>query len=615
MNSKFIFTFLFIFTVLPISFAHLPPKKGKAVANNSKQQASYRSDCASGTAQIDLAINNVRARLTTSGDSWWNKSDAGYIVPNVLPGEEAVASIFAGALWLGGFDEGDNLKTACQTYGSAGGFEDFWPGPLQASGITDADNCANWDRFFTVTKSSIDLFRANWAKAVSENRTELTPEEIPDEIKGWPAVGNPFFEGIHGFQLPSPNWGYNKLAGFWEQGGGVGKYEPQFGDYPILSLQGGCDGFGPLVPDQMTFSIINDAGGIHSNSNGDPLLMEIHNTAFAFKTSNAINDMTFYSHRIINRSIIGLDSTHFGIWMDPDLGCYTDDYIGCDVDRNLAYAYNSDDLDGNHTCDDCMVPTYCMDIPVVGIDFLKGPMDEFGKELGMTSFTYYDSGLASPVFATLGPQEAEDYYNYLSGSWRDGTPMTYGGNGYNPNSTETVKHAYTSPPNDPNGWNMCNFGYPGGDYRVVQGAGPFYMFPGAVNEIITGVVWVPSIEHPCPDLSAFFDADDKAKEFFGNCFRDLSTNLFEPAVLDPLHFYPNPFSLSTGGLLHLEELPIAAKVSIFDIHGRLLKRYDGESQMQMDLMEDLGRPSPGTYFIQVEAEGYEAEAYKLLIME
>ena len=61
---------------------------------------------------------------------WWDLNDPKYIVPNVEPGKgiPEVSSIFAGAVWLGGFDDGGNLKMAAQTYRSAG--NDFWPGPL-----------------------------------------------------------------------------------------------------------------------------------------------------------------------------------------------------------------------------------------------------------------------------------------------------------------------------------------------------------------------------------------------------------------------------------------------------------------------------------------------------
>ncbi len=614
-SRKSTFTYLFIFAFFNISLAHIPPKKGNTTANNSQQQASYRSACSSPSAQTDLAINNVRARLQAGGDFWWDSNNAKYIVPIPQQGEPEVSALFAGAIWIGGLDLGGNLKTACQTYGSSSGNNDFWSGPLNDEGFTEADNCSNWDRFFKVTKTSVDQLKANWAIALSEGRTELDPNEIPEEIKGWPALGNPFFEDIHGFALPTVNNGFNGLAEFWDEGGIAGVYEPQFGDYPILDLRG-CDLDAPTVPDQMIFSIINDGGGIHTNSGGDNILMEIHNTAFAFNTTDAINDMTFYKYRMVNRAIETIEGTHVGIWVDPDLGCHWDDYVGCDIDRNLAYVYNADDLDGGVSCTDCGgVATYCTDIPVVGIDLFVGPLDDFGEELEMSSFTYYNSPSYNANEAMHSPETPVDYYNYLRGIWRDGTPMTYGGNGYDPNSQDYVKHALSSPPNDPNGWSMCNANLGPQDTRMVQAAGPFTLKPGAVNEMVTGVVYAPSMVYPCPDLSSFFAADDLAQGMFDNCFESLLSKTFEPIVFDPIKIFPNPYFLSAGGLLQIEELPAGAMVSIYDITGRTLKTYAGDSQMQLDLLADLDNPSPGTYIIQVSTEEQGTKAYKLLIME
>jgi hypothetical protein len=38
------------------------------------------------------------------------------------------------------------------------------------------------------------------------------------------------------------------------------------------------------------------------------------------------------------------------------------------------------------------------------------------------------------------------------------------------------------------------------DPRTVQATGPFRLDPGAINELIIGVTWVPDQVYPCPDL-------------------------------------------------------------------------------------------------------------------
>ena len=63
------------------------------------------------------------------------------------------------------------------------------------------------------------------------------------------------------------------------------------------------------------------------------------------------------------------------MWIDPDLGCSEDDFIGSDTSRSLMYVYNQDELDGNVGCD-CTTgsTTYCDEVPVLGIDYFRGPL-------------------------------------------------------------------------------------------------------------------------------------------------------------------------------------------------------------------------------------------------
>src|SRR5438445_7539649 len=68
------------------------------------QNRSLMSGCAPATAQVDLDINNVRAKLFTGGDMWWDLiGTARYYVPK--PGQNAIgpSSQFATSLWVGGY--------------------------------------------------------------------------------------------------------------------------------------------------------------------------------------------------------------------------------------------------------------------------------------------------------------------------------------------------------------------------------------------------------------------------------------------------------------------------------------------------------------------------------
>ncbi|WP_157974298.1 hypothetical protein [Lewinella sp. IMCC34183] len=516
--------------VLPLSPAAAKgpgPKRPARPTPSAQQQIDFREACDNATRQTDMEINNVRARLTTGGDVWWDGENGRYIVPKVPPGVPEVSSIYAGAVWLGGRDPGGGLKVAAQDYGRGTGNFDYYPGPLTSQGTVQRDTCQRWDRFFTVRGESIRALRLAYQTALDNDELPLDPDDVPRDVLGWPSVGNPYFSEVNGFDLPNPSEG-GGLAGFWDENLD-GLYNPTEGDYPIIEIRG-C-GETPQFPEEMTFWIYNDAGNTHRQSNTPlQIQMEVQVQAFAYTTSDDINSMTFQRYKLINRAQEDILDTYFAMWVDPDLGCATDDYIGSDTTRSLAYVYNEDELDGAQgagcTCDGG-VATYCDEIPILGIDYFRGPrapvydLDgvQIGeRELGMSSFVYYNNAnVGGPPQPTTDPSTAAEYYNYLQGRWRDGTPLQNSGDGYDEGAAPTTRYAFPDAPNV-NGWNMTTEELPYGDRRTIQASGPFTLQPGAVNELIIGVVWVPDQTYPAPSIQRLQQADDLAQSLFDNCF-------------------------------------------------------------------------------------------------
>ena len=544
--------------------AHINPNDTDV---NAPAPVTLRSDCAQSTAQIDMNINNVRARLLNGGDVWWDLQTGKYIVPNVDPasGIPEVSSIFAGAVWIGGYDDVGNLKMAAQTYRSSTR-TDFWPGPLTAVGTTAADTCLQWDKFFRVLGENIRTHLRAFNEA-REAGASLDCDGIPKDLLGWPGKGNPYFFEINGWTLPFDSQG---LGAFHDEDND-GLYDPCQGDYPVIEVRG-CSA--PNFPDEMIFWIYNDNGNIHTNSQGDPIRMEVQVQAFAYATNDEINDMTFQRYKLINRATSIIDSTFFAMWIDPDLGCHTDDYIGCDIERSLMYVYNEDELDGTTGCD-CPsgsgpVNTYCREVPILGVDYFRGPrgpakfrdtfpndwvfnpfnndtpinqghdivqifedstinlgngfkiiIGEERVELGMSSFTYYmNGGIGNWPNAMTDPQSGAplEFYRLISGSWKDGTPFSFGGSGYNIPPTQLIDYAFPNEPNDQAGWSMCTASLDFGDRRTLQATGPLRLDPGEINELIIGAVWVPDMDYPCPEINRLLSADGLAQALFDNCF-------------------------------------------------------------------------------------------------
>ncbi len=430
--------------------------------------------CKAPTAQVDLDINNVRTTILNGGDMWWNLISAKYEVPKITdPNGIRKHSIFAGSLWIGGVDAGNNLKLAAMTYRQNG--IDFFAGAIDSvSSLTSSakiapERCEYYDKVYKVTREEIDLF-------IKDPNSNLTKA-----ILDWPGNGNIGY-GEEFYMAP-----YINMSGGPE-------YNPTQGDYPDVK------------GDQALWFVYNDIGNIHSETQGVPIGLQLKTTAFAFTTNDEINNMTFYSTEITNYGEPVKDC-YFGQWIDPDLGNYSDDYVGCDESRNLGYCYNGDDNDEG-------ILGYGLNPPTVGLDFFRGPKDENGLELPLFAFMYYNND-----FSVIGnPTKPLHYYNYLRALWQDGQHVTTGGNGRG--GSTPYNFMFNGDPVNNSGWTEKNAGNTPADRRFLQSAGPLTLKTGARNEVTIGAVWArSSIGGATGSLSLLRIADDKAQLLFDNNFK------------------------------------------------------------------------------------------------
>ncbi|MDX1444643.1 T9SS type A sorting domain-containing protein [Lishizhenia sp.] len=504
--------------------------------------------CVPANTSTYLELNNVSALVHTAGNLWQvnGQNFSHYEVPK----NSGIMALFASALWLGGKDVNGQLKLAALRYRNG---NDYWTGPLTiGNATTDSDVCEEYDKHFISSQDEVREFRAwynaglnDQANGTNTQNTLYPNYEVPKFIKEWPAHGD--VEAGQDYYL-APFYDRNE----------DGNYDWQDGDYPWYDLDKSIDcrtdRTVTIFGDQNFWWVMNDKGNIHTESGGDPIGMEIRAQAFSFSTNDEVNNMTFYNYELINRSTQTLYDTYFGLMIDVALGGPFDDYVGCDVSRGLGYAYNGNAFDP----DVSGFLGYGDAPPAIGVDFFEGPYQDndgidnaFGigpnealngigygdsiidnERFGMRRFLYYNNLGGGADVNTTDPQTAIDYYNYLSGYWKDGTRFTYGGNGHssgggNPN----VEADFMFPGDtDPLGWGTGGnpqpewteqtAGNPPYDRRFAQSAGPFVLKPGAVNNITMGVVWARSGQaDPFASVVSLQKADDKAQALFENCFK------------------------------------------------------------------------------------------------
>ncbi len=486
MISKNISAILFTSLILLIGSADVMAKEVIGLPNSPKSGKQFQrrsAPCEPATFQADLDINNVRARILNGGDMWWDlNSVARYEIPKTTTGSNAIRknSLFAGAIWIGGLDPGGNLKVAAMTYRQGG--SDYFPGPLDSiSATTESARCKFYDKIYKINQEDI-------VKAFND------PNEAIDDISGYPGSGDRTFKES------------SNIAPYFDANGD-GFYDIFGGDYPVLDPSRPADKNTPEdQPDQMLTFVYNDRGNIHSETSGIPIGLELVTTAFAFRTNDEVNNMTFYRTKITNRSPDAVRDCYFGQWVDADLGNFSDDYVGVDTSRDLGFCYNGDD-------DDEGILGYGTNPPSVGTDFFEGPKDENGVELGVAKFMYYNND-----FSVIGnPTIAEHYYGYLRGIWKDGSPVTFGGNGYNTGSP--TDFMFPDDPAEVSGWHEKSAGNTPGDRRYIQSSGPFTLEPGAVNFVTVGVVWARATTGGATgSLSLLRSASDKAQKLFNNDF-------------------------------------------------------------------------------------------------
>ena len=357
--------------------------------------------CTSPLGESYLDINNVRARILNNGNLFWR---GGPNVYNVPKGGRAQAMFNAG-IWIGGYVDGQ-LRVAAARYN----YYQFWAGPLDEYGAPPAD-CSEFDRLYKVSIDDIQDYEATGV---------ITPD-----LRDWPTgLGAPTY-------APPGNGVDDDGDGETDEPGEtlfvLNQPLAQRVDR-VIDLAGGERPV--ILGDQSIWWVMNDRGNEHNFASSPPIGLEVHATAFAFRTGGDIGNTTFYKYDFYYRGNWPFTDVYMAVFADPDLGNFQDDWLGSDTTLGVGYVWNADN-------DDERSWGYGSPPPALGFDFIQGPIvpspgdsakvstewvQDF-KNLKMTSFLFYQGGACE----FCEPSTALEHYNYMRGRWRDGKCITEGG--------------------------------------------------------------------------------------------------------------------------------------------------------------------------------------------
>lgn len=482
-----------------------------------------------------LCVNNLNVMSLAHGDMWHTTTP---FRQHCRFSEGSRQGMYlAGAVWLSAVDASGNLHVSAQTYRQNG--NDFWPGPLDASGSLDYSTSAKWAKVWKVSRGEVNTHRA----IVFHNLSNTPPS-----ILSWPGKGNVYAKGRG--DLPLDVTG--EMAPFVDKNGD-GIYQPLSGEYPDFKGDGAL------------WWVFSDNGPAHNETNGTSLKVEIHAMAYGYKRSTPIDNVVYYDYEIINRSGKDYTDMRFAIWSDPELLAYEDTYIAFDSARRLGIIYSAVDSGSGPSGSHGFNP------PAAGITLIRVPGDGGAGYVPVGSYTYYNNDPS-----VIGnPSSPAEYDRYMRARMRNGDHIKK--NGFN------VDYIVGGDPFDTSEIMGCAYGGAPGDMRTVMATRGFALDDKRREHIVFALV-ADSAAGGCPslDLSGLNRVADTAWNVYHNPLPELGVN-DHMARSGSISVYPNPVC----DVLIVDGVQYGATVTVSNMLGATVASagYSGTSTIKLSLRE------------------------------
>ncbi|MBI1806044.1 MAG: T9SS type A sorting domain-containing protein [Ignavibacteria bacterium] len=247
--------------------------------------------------------------------------------------------------------------------------------------------------------------------------------------------------------------------------------------------------------DQIIWFVANDLDGNATRQlfGSTPIGLEMQVTCWAYNRSSSLDNVIFQRYRIIYKgtsttpSTATIDSMYLAKWVDPDLGDFNDDFVGCSVDRSLGYAYNARPVDVEFNKQN-------LPPPVVGYDLFQGPrvskpssqarwnlqtIDGF-ENLPLTTFTYFTASTRTGDLTNR-----QSWWNILRGYKT--RPISPPQCLLDPTTNACTTFELTGDPQLYHGW-VDGVLDPPGDRRFAMVSGPFTLAFGDTQEVVVGLI-------------------------------------------------------------------------------------------------------------------------------
>ena len=400
-----------------------------------------------------LDANHIKAAFFPRGNKFIADSTGGFYYS--FPGQAHVSMINASSPWIGGFDDAENFKASFEL-NPLHEIGNYGVGPLTSIGTPYPDSvCSHFDRVWTVNGEDIH-------RHFNDFYDDFKLQDTIPSIFGWPAAGNKYFRRFNGFDLPPDNGPY--YAPFSDTNGN-GKYDPDQGDFPIPFPSRSE----LIIPDQMMWMVFNNITGSSIPPGIRPMRFEFQLLAYVFycQDNEVLNNTVFNRYTLISRAVTPIDSVFFGLWTDFNVGCPSDDFIGCDSLFNTSFAYNADEMDGD--------TGFICSHGVSGFENQVPPL---------VSMTW----LSEPMYSCIAPytiaQETFSQYRLLNGQWSDGTDIRPQGDGYDEDpGLPSTRYLFSGDLRDTASWSAKNVLESGYDVQSLSAVSMGRFNPGVYKMV------------------------------------------------------------------------------------------------------------------------------------